>query len=350
MCCAISDIKPQRIKWIDELRAFAILMVLIGHKTENVYLEEVIYSFHVPLFFWIAGFVFDQSKYNQFTCILIKKSKTLLLPYFVFALSSFLFWLVIVRSLSLRGQAFALNAWLPFWGLFYGIGVDPWRNPMDNALWFLPCLFVTDMYFWCINNYFRKIIRPIALILFGIFGYCISIFMPFRLPWSADVAFIAVIFYYFGNITKRFNPQIDATRLAWKFFIMGVLAIAIALLSKANGKVDMNYNYYGNIFLFFITAFSGIYLSYFTVQMLPHLRIVSYIGKNTIIIVGLAGVSAFIVSGFNYIVFHNIPSHTKLDFPMTIYYSLLEIGLLIPIIFLINRFIPFITGRQRVNG
>jgi fucose 4-O-acetylase-like acetyltransferase len=125
----ISNNRPLRIEWLDALRAFAILLVFIGHKTASVYLEQVIYSFHIPLFFFISGFVFDQSKYSKFKTIFAKKSQTLLLPYFVFAFFSFIFWLIVVRSLSLRGQALAIDPWLPFLGVFYGIGVDPWRNP-----------------------------------------------------------------------------------------------------------------------------------------------------------------------------------------------------------------------------
>jgi fucose 4-O-acetylase-like acetyltransferase len=170
------------------------------------------------------------------------------------------------------------------------------------------------------------------------------------MPWSADVALTAVTFYYAGHVTRRYDVQINNVPLTWKILTIAVLVAAVVLLlSIANGKSDMNYNHYGNMFFFYAAALSGIYLSYLIIQKVPYLRIVSYIGQNTIIIVGLAGVLSFVVSGFIYLLFHTLPSHAKLDFPMTIFYTLLEIGLLIPVIYMINRFTPFIIGRKRAD-
>lgn len=65
-----------RIEWIDALKGFAILTVVIGHcadgilsagmysqyKFELQVLHDAIYSFHMPLFFIVSGFVFWLSK------------------------------------------------------------------------------------------------------------------------------------------------------------------------------------------------------------------------------------------------------------------------------------------------
>ena len=69
-----------RIDWIDALKGFAILTVVIGHcvtdslasHTFQEYsnllrlLYDAIYSFHMPLFFAISGYVFYLTKsYNK---------------------------------------------------------------------------------------------------------------------------------------------------------------------------------------------------------------------------------------------------------------------------------------------
>ena len=71
----------QRIDWIDALKGLAILLVVFGHCVDDsissntfpVYafnlqiLHDFIYSFHMPLFFAISGFVFYLSKsYRKF--------------------------------------------------------------------------------------------------------------------------------------------------------------------------------------------------------------------------------------------------------------------------------------------
>lgn len=63
-----------RITYIDQLRGFAILLVVMGHALEhNGYhqspLFNLIYSFHMPLFFCISGFV------TMYACKLDGESK-----------------------------------------------------------------------------------------------------------------------------------------------------------------------------------------------------------------------------------------------------------------------------------
>jgi fucose 4-O-acetylase-like acetyltransferase len=119
----------------------------------------------------------------------------------------------------------------------------------------------------------------------GTLGYCTSIWVPYRLPWSADVALTAVIFYYAGNITASLDKRLADIGFFWKIVLICSLAVMLAVLSTANGKADMNYNHYGNIILFLSAALSGIYFSYFIAHWLPTLRTISYIGKNTIILI-----------------------------------------------------------------
>lgn len=91
-----------RLEWIDSLKGFAILLVVMGHvipwsiyefesisKTnpDSVLIWHIIYSFHMPLFMFVSGFLFGLSHYSSFKDFLIKiviiKGKKLLVPYFI---------------------------------------------------------------------------------------------------------------------------------------------------------------------------------------------------------------------------------------------------------------------------
>lgn len=96
-----SDVK--RIVWIDDLKAFACFLVVLGHLLQSFnkagidnytditqFINWFIYLFHMPLFMMISGFLycntkkeFSLKKYKNFT---IKKTINLLFPYVTFYL------------------------------------------------------------------------------------------------------------------------------------------------------------------------------------------------------------------------------------------------------------------------
>lgn len=45
---------------IDIMRAFAIIFVVIGHCSNDSFLNRYIYLFHLPLFFLISGYLYKE--------------------------------------------------------------------------------------------------------------------------------------------------------------------------------------------------------------------------------------------------------------------------------------------------
>ncbi len=87
--------KTQHVSEIDRLRGIAIFCVILGHAIivypMNLheipwcrYLYGMIYTFHMPLFFFISGLCYrTQENYGIY---ILKKCKRLLLPYAVFGM------------------------------------------------------------------------------------------------------------------------------------------------------------------------------------------------------------------------------------------------------------------------
>ena len=70
----------ERSKWIDVYKGIGIILVVSGH-IFNGLIRDLIFLFHMPLFFFISGYLFKSKNYfNYFT----KKSLSLLLPYVSF--------------------------------------------------------------------------------------------------------------------------------------------------------------------------------------------------------------------------------------------------------------------------
>lgn len=73
--------KPKHLNWIDYIKGIGIILVVIGHTTDIGDTWRVwIYTFHMPLFFCISGYLF---KHNH---PIIRMAQRLLLPLLIYML------------------------------------------------------------------------------------------------------------------------------------------------------------------------------------------------------------------------------------------------------------------------
>ena len=129
---------------INFLQNFGILLVVLGHAIpieNNIIVgmpivHKFIYSFHMPLFMFISGYLLnyttkDISNINLIAFI-VKKAKRLLLPYFI--ISSFVYIpKCLFSSFAMRKSYLSVEGWIH--SLVY-----PGDNPII-FFWFLPTLF-----------------------------------------------------------------------------------------------------------------------------------------------------------------------------------------------------------------
>lgn len=75
-----------RLAWIDALKGFGIILVVFAHYNLPATLDTYIFSFHMPLFFFISGFLFNFVKYTGSATNFVKgRFRSLIVPYFAFA-------------------------------------------------------------------------------------------------------------------------------------------------------------------------------------------------------------------------------------------------------------------------
>ncbi|HNQ95070.1 MAG TPA: acyltransferase family protein, partial [Anaerolineales bacterium] len=127
---------PKRIEYIDIARGIGILLVVLAHNDFGFisqYGYQVIYSFHMPLFFLLSGY-FIKTNISFFE-FFKKRFHSLLKP--------FLFTLFLIYFLNVSFEKMAFETALRRIGKsLYGTGVYiDWVQ-----LWFLPNLFVVSLY------------------------------------------------------------------------------------------------------------------------------------------------------------------------------------------------------------
>ena len=116
----------KRFTNIDNLRGTGIVLVVIGHLLQGqqanffFLLYKFIYSFHMPLFFFISGLLFTPYESQKiFSIALREKMMRLIIPFFL--------WYLVNYSFNYK------DAFIPF---FKKLILSP-----DNGLWFLWILF-----------------------------------------------------------------------------------------------------------------------------------------------------------------------------------------------------------------
>ena len=85
-----SIIETKRIEWLDVIKALGIILVYFGHAHVSGYIY--IYMFHMPMFFIISGFCWNEEKNRSmsFKAFAKKKFKAYMIPYFKVAIICFL--------------------------------------------------------------------------------------------------------------------------------------------------------------------------------------------------------------------------------------------------------------------
>ena len=339
---------------MDILRGLGIFCVVFAHVLNNS-ISNIIYLFHMPLFFFITGLTMSYSfkKEINFKDYIRKKIRVIIIPYFIFCCLSIVYWILIERNI--RGQ-FDISIMSNVINIFLA------RTVMDLysfnvVLWFLPCLFMSNIIFYFIMKFKSDYIKLfISILLLGI-GYilCINqIILPFSFETSLIGTFFIVIGYLFiTHISDKISIE-KITIPNTTLLILCIIGIGICI--HFNCRVNMLGHTYGNIILFLIGAFSGIYICLFISILLHQIKfntfskLFSYFGKNSIIIMCChEPIKRIVLYAFSKVI--NIDIEIL---RMNIFYSILIVIIiliiLVPIIYVINSYLPFIIGKKKTKN
>lgn len=230
-----------RITWIDTLKGIGILTVVAGHIFPDA-VSRYIFLFHMPLFFFIGGFLFkpaaDQKEY------LAKKSFHLLVPYVAFL---FLIYVPYELKEIMAGRETYVKAVIrPVLGGRYLI---EWVS----VFWYITCFFLVQQVMNVLMNKVSKKVIDLLMLVSLLVSYALSRFLPsFWLPWNADVVFAALPIFYLGYLYKGAQEQISRYKIVLFVLLAGV--IAFTYYYPAN-RYEMKSAVYG---IPFVTLFSSL--------------------------------------------------------------------------------------------
>lgn len=190
--------QKERYLYVDLVKALAIFLMVFCHTGITSPINVWVYAFHMPVFFILSGLFINPNKYGIYEFV-EKRIKQILVPYFLFAL------IYCFGHESLKDWTYILYASRD--SLVIAKSFSP--------LWFLPCLFVSNVLFFILARYISRL-DVLGMVSLSI--SCLGFILPKNLagmgmPFSVNVALVSVIFVYSGYILNRISLKWNA--LAW---------------------------------------------------------------------------------------------------------------------------------------
>lgn len=254
----------QRLEFIDIAKGIGIILVVIGHSIGWLVPYHWIYSFHMPFFFFISGFLFTIQGKN-FLTFTKKRIRSLLLPA--------MFCTILLYSIDYCYPILDNSE-------------KNWRLPF--ALWFLPVLFMTEMYgFVFVKNIEKS--KHIKSVLFFLLISLATLGYVFYLRCKSNPFMVltvpnALFFYLLGWSFRQYGVKtLDCKK---PFVHIVFLYLLILIFVKYDlVVVAMVYNQFDYPFLSHVVAFLGIYATLLLAKTLCGSLVggtVANIGKYTL--------------------------------------------------------------------
>lgn len=273
---------------IDMFRGLGILLVVLGHTTGLPgEVHRYVYSFHMPAFFFLSGYLFQLDKVQRSPGSFINgKFHRLITPAWCMGAVC---GLVFVAKLLLHRITLAA-----FLGLAWGTAVGFPRadgNFLSTPLWFLFCLFSLETAAACLARFIGKAVVPLLMVT-GVAGIAWSARLPFA-PFDLDIATSAAFFFAIGYMIRQrdwFDFH-ERGSLARRVILLCSAAAVWAMLTyRSEDALSMSDRIFGSsplkLTLDVAAALAGTLMLGHLAVALPDVRLLRWLGTHTLPILG----------------------------------------------------------------
>ena len=277
-------------------------------------------------------------------------------------------------SLELRGANWALTWWtIQPDSRYWDWAVSPWGRLLNNGIvsqygwpnfnvptWFLLCLFMLELIHFFVARLLTSPSRiALVALFFAVVGWFATSDLVYRETfdfWFTRESLLLYSFYLLGMLLKRigfFQPAQDRGLRIGLFLISAAILLFTfdlnACISENKPIVLINLSQHGEPLYIAITAIAGCLAIVALARITPVLRILQYIGRHSLILMGLNGI--FFHFGNDLIVSAMTipPSQLSILFWCTLM-SVVTMAACLPLVWLFDRYIPQLTGKPHLSG
>ncbi len=284
--------RSRRLPELDVAKGLAMFLVVFGHILKfKSPVFNWIFSFHMPLFFFLTGMTFRPEKYKSLGQAVKNKLRTRLFPYFAITFAGFVICLIrpsyriYMVMTGVKNELLSIFYYAQPAGLYVG------------QVWFLAVLFFAETGFYLWHRRFRDsslLVRLSTLTAAALAGieflpwvnWLMWKYRPLGLssvPWKLDTACVAFVFlaagYYAGraDLLNRLQPLywLLFPLLVWSNYLFG---------PQAGGYSNMCDGVYPPAPLYLTAAFTGILALSLTAVKWKRWRFWQFCGRHSMAI------------------------------------------------------------------
>jgi len=369
-------LKTNRILTIDIARFYAMALVFYGHFIEELMLlknpgaaqqYKFIYSFHMVLFIVLSGYIAKERVIEWRVGEFIKRCFfSRLLPFICFTL------VMMVPPIFIDGKYFGLA--LP--------SIDGYTKGLINTVfglpsfcvpsWFLLLIIGVEIVHYIAFRYLRASDANILIAAVGFYvvGYLLNlkldIFNPLKgrtVGWNYFFIHEAITLYgfYLTGIYMRRKRLFTAPVSSKVLIPVAVTAFMAVLLTYRLNTGPFNFSVYdavvilfashGHMVLFPLTALAGCVLVLALANMTPAQTTIVWLGQNTLVLMCLNGIFYHLINPPTAKwVSMNLSGSAVTIFGVGSVMTAASLMLCIPLVFVLNRFVPQLVGKPKRNG
>lgn len=328
----------QRKNWVDWAKVLGMFTIIYGHCFPET-MSNFIYSFNVPIFFIISGYLCKKEK-NFSTCW-NKTLHNLIIPYYILAF------------IKVAGAIFKHiddGQWI--WSILAVLFGFHTLNeaPGCSNLWFVYSLIIIKVIYQIAGKKSNLLLGGACLL--GAWLY--NNYLNIELRWAITDCMLAFPFFLLGSYISQKNDWLKCclqtcTRSIRSRFLAVCLVIFLLILtyfiSNINGQAKMYMNLYGNsLFWFVIAALTGstamLGISFLMDKISS--KFARVISNGTIVI--LVFHRELLHPMLKWISQQNFDAITN-DSLMAIS-SLIALAAFYPLLLIVKKFFPIVLGRR----
>lgn len=252
----------KRVMWADAAKGIAIMLVVYGHAIEGTFdshvglnsvayyfQHEFIYSFHMPIFFFISGMFALNWSQRKFGVAIKQKATALIYPYFVWGILQGLVMLL-MQDYTRDGKGWKTILELPI-------------HPYDQ-FWFIYDLFFVFLLFYILKKFISK---NLTILIISFVFVMISPWVHF---WELGIIFYNFFYFTLGLYLYNSGYLEKILKHGWIYVVLSIALFTVLFMNK----VDVNM-ILARVPLAVLGVFGCIYIS----QKLQNVKFLNYVGQ-----------------------------------------------------------------------